>query len=167
MREPSAPPTAVSFADRPKKYYPSIGDGMALSQVTAGIYWKGGLSKSIFGRFRHVGFHKSISADNLVTDSAAGATAFACGKKTYNGAIGILIIIFLARLFLSKVETKAALPAWSSLVQPPTPPLAFFAHENMRAFTEQIAYDYVKTRPIALLGVARGTSVKIAPMGST
>lgn len=29
------------------------------------------------------------SADNSVTDSAAAATAMACGKRTYNGAIGV------------------------------------------------------------------------------
>ena len=36
-----------------------------------------------------LGFHKSYSYDDLVTDSAAGATAFACGIKTFNGALGV------------------------------------------------------------------------------
>lgn len=36
-----------------------------------------------------VGTHRSRSASSLITDSAAGATAFACARKSYNGAIGV------------------------------------------------------------------------------
>lgn len=36
---------------------------------------------------------RTISSDSLVTDSGAGATAYACGYKTYNGAIGGMIFL--------------------------------------------------------------------------
>lgn len=36
-----------------------------------------------------VGSSRTRSASSLVTDSAAGATAFSCGLKTFNGAIGV------------------------------------------------------------------------------
>ncbi|RKO88662.1 alkaline-phosphatase-like protein, partial [Blyttiomyces helicus] len=36
-----------------------------------------------------VGSSRTRSSSSLVTDSAAGATAFSCGVKTYNGAIGV------------------------------------------------------------------------------
>ncbi|KAJ2059088.1 vacuolar alkaline phosphatase [Coemansia sp. S146] len=36
-----------------------------------------------------VGTSRTKSSDSLVTDSAAGATVFSCGKKSYNGAIGV------------------------------------------------------------------------------
>ncbi|CAG8735140.1 1678_t:CDS:2, partial [Racocetra persica] len=36
-----------------------------------------------------VGLSRTRSSNSLVTDSAAGATAFSCVKKTYNGAIGV------------------------------------------------------------------------------
>ncbi|GAA5839130.1 hypothetical protein JCM11251_003684 [Rhodosporidiobolus azoricus] len=36
-----------------------------------------------------VGTSRTRSSNSLITDSAAGATAFSCGIKTYNGAIGI------------------------------------------------------------------------------
>lgn len=36
-----------------------------------------------------VGHVKTYSYDYWVTDSAAAATAYACGEKTYNGAIGV------------------------------------------------------------------------------
>jgi alkaline phosphatase len=37
-----------------------------------------------------IGHSRTRSSSSLVTDSAAGATAFSCGKKSYNGAIAIL-----------------------------------------------------------------------------
>lgn len=36
------------------------------------------------------GTSRTRSSNSLVTDSAAGATAFSCGKKSYNGAISVL-----------------------------------------------------------------------------
>ncbi|PWN30491.1 alkaline phosphatase-like protein [Jaminaea rosea] len=36
-----------------------------------------------------VGSHRSRSSSSLITDSAAGATAFSCGKKSYNGGIAV------------------------------------------------------------------------------
>ncbi|KAF9435646.1 hypothetical protein BGZ76_005811 [Entomortierella beljakovae] len=36
-----------------------------------------------------VGTSRTRASNTLVTDSAAGATAFSCGIKTYNGAIGV------------------------------------------------------------------------------
>lgn len=36
-----------------------------------------------------VGASRTRSSSSLVTDSAAGATAFSCALKTYNGAIGV------------------------------------------------------------------------------
>ncbi|KAK3110586.1 vacuolar alkaline phosphatase, partial [Teratosphaeriaceae sp. CCFEE 6253] len=37
-----------------------------------------------------VGQSRTRSSSSLVTDSAAGATAFSCGAKSYNGAISVL-----------------------------------------------------------------------------
>ncbi|KAI8370801.1 alkaline-phosphatase-like protein [Choanephora cucurbitarum] len=37
----------------------------------------------------HVGHSRTQSSSSFVTDSAAGATAFACAQKSYNGAIGV------------------------------------------------------------------------------
>ena len=37
-----------------------------------------------------IGSSRTRSSSSLVTDSAAGATAFSCGKKSYNGAISVL-----------------------------------------------------------------------------
>ncbi|KAI8378575.1 alkaline-phosphatase-like protein [Blakeslea trispora] len=37
----------------------------------------------------HIGQSRTRSASTLVTDSAAGATAFSCNIKTFNGAVGV------------------------------------------------------------------------------
>lgn len=37
-----------------------------------------------------IGSSRTRSTSSLITDSAAGATAFSCGKKSYNGAISVL-----------------------------------------------------------------------------
>ncbi|PVV04571.1 hypothetical protein BB560_000928 [Smittium megazygosporum] len=47
------------------------------------VSWQSPLDKIL------VGSSRTQSSDSLVTDSAAGATAFACGLKSYNGAIGV------------------------------------------------------------------------------
>src|SRR5882672_2677186 len=64
-----------------------IGDGMGAAQIYAGLTAnKGSLNLE---RCTATGFHKNQSSDSYITDSAAGATAFACGQKTYNGAIAV------------------------------------------------------------------------------
>src|SRR5688572_9596687 len=64
-----------------------IGDGMGPAQIYAGITAnKGSLN---IERCQYVGFHKNQATDQYVTDSGAGATAFACGVQTFNGAIGV------------------------------------------------------------------------------
>lgn len=42
-----------------------------------------------------VGQSRTQSSSSLITDSAAGATAFSCGLKTYNGAIGGKRVFYL------------------------------------------------------------------------
>jgi alkaline phosphatase len=74
-------------AKKPKNVILLIGDGMGLSQITAGMYANG--NKIALERFKNIGLSKTYSGDNLITDSAAGATAFSCGKKTYNKAIAV------------------------------------------------------------------------------
>ena len=64
-----------------------IGDGMGLGQITAGMYANG--NSLNLEKFPVVGLQKTYAYDNLITDSAASATAIACGVKTYNAAIGV------------------------------------------------------------------------------
>ncbi|MEM1324557.1 MAG: alkaline phosphatase [Bacteroidota bacterium] len=139
-----------------KKEYPKnivlmIGDGMGLSQVTAAIY--SSKKKLNLERFPVIGFHKSHSADNLKTDSAAGATAFACGIKTYNGAIGMGTDTMPCFTILEEAEAKGM--ATGMVVTSPithATPAAFVAHEPMRVFFENIAADFLDVEVDFLVG---------------
>lgn len=145
-RQQSVELQPVKFANRPKNIILLIGDGMALSQVSAAIYWIGE-GKTAFEQFSVVGFHKSHSCNDLVTDSAAGATAFSCGQKTTNNAIGVLppdnrpCTTILEDLDHRGYATGMVVSCSASHATP----ASFIAHREIRAFTEEIALDYLKT----------------------
>ena len=136
----------VKLAKQPKNIILLIGDGMAMPQVSAGMYWHGGLEKSVFSLFPYVGYHKSHAHDELVTDSAAGATAFSCGIKTFNGAIGIKPNKKACRTILEDWESvgKSTGIVVSCSATHATP-ASFVAHEDSRAYTENIAVEYLNT----------------------
>ena len=74
-----------------------IGDGMGDSEITAarnfaegaGGYFKGLDAMPITGQYTHYSLDKKTRLPNYVTDSAASASEWATGVKTYNGAIGV------------------------------------------------------------------------------
>ena len=70
----------------PKNIILFIGDGMGLTQVTAGKIAKGKLEME---RCPVTGFVTTWSVDSPVTDSAAAATALSTGEKTSNGSLGV------------------------------------------------------------------------------
>jgi len=59
---------------------------MGVSQVSISVLTN---PNSAFKKFPITGFSITCSADKLKTDSAAGATALACGESTNNGSIGV------------------------------------------------------------------------------
>lgn len=84
--DPETQQTTFLSSERPRNVIFLIGDGMGLAHISAAaIVKKDALA---FDQFRHIGLMKTHST-KLITDSAAGATAMASGKKTYNGAIGL------------------------------------------------------------------------------
>lgn len=144
---------AVTFAPRPKNIILLIGDGMALAQVSAHMYWQG-VGNTVFEQFPVIGFHKSYSCDDLVTDSAAGATAFSCGEKTTNGAVGVLppdnhpCTTILEDLNRRGYATGMVVACTATHATP----ASFIAHRELRAFTEEIALDYLKTNIDCFIG---------------
>ena len=64
-----------------------IGDGMGLAHASAGMYMnQGALTLT---NLKTIGLVRTQSASHFTTDSAASGTAYATGKKTKNGAIGM------------------------------------------------------------------------------
>lgn len=74
-----------------------IGDGMGDSEITlarnyaegAGGYFKGIDVLPFTGQYTHYSLDRETGKPDYVTDSAASATAWASGVKSYNGAIGV------------------------------------------------------------------------------
>ncbi len=128
-----------------------IGDGMGLTQISAGIYANG--NRTEFERFNTVGIHKPYSSDQLITDSAAGATAFACGQKTFNGAIAVDQDTVPLYTILEEAEARGlatGLIATSSLVH--ATPACFIAHNKSRTNYEEIAADFLQTEVDYMVG---------------
>lgn len=127
-----------SEVKKPKNIVLLIGDGMGLSQVSSAIYYKKG--KPSFERFSTIGLSKTSSSSDLVTDSAAGATVFSAGVKTYNGAIGVdkdTIAVPTVVEQLSKEGYSTGIVATSSIQH--ATPAAFYAHVKSRSLYEDIS----------------------------
>jgi len=137
------PEDTISFTEA-KNIVLLIGDGMGLTQITAGMYSNG--NKLHLEAFKHIGLHKTYASNDLVTDSAAGATAFSCGVKTYNGAIGV----DKDGNSVQTIFEEAKLAGWatgmvvtSSITH--ATPACFYAHQKDRAMMEEIAVDLVQS----------------------
>jgi alkaline phosphatase len=131
-----------------------IGDGMGTAQIYAGLTANKG--KLNLERCTSVGFHKTQSSDKYVTDSAAGATAFACGKKTYNGAIAVDDNKAPITTILEIAENQGlatGLIATCSITH--ATPACFIAHQSSRTMDEEIAYDFLRTDIDLFIGGGR------------
>ncbi len=83
--------TAAATAAAPKSVILFIGDGMSTPQrMTANEFSvKSGRGNLAMNQLSQQATTRTCSSSSLVTDSAAAATAIACGEKTFNGAIGV------------------------------------------------------------------------------
>ena len=122
----------------PKNVILLISDGTGLSQISSAFYFKESVPN--YTRFKNIGLIKTSSAEEDVTDSAAGATAFACGVKTYNAAIGVDVekkdVQNIVEIASSK-NIKTGVIATSSITH--ATPACFYAHVFMRGQEEDIA----------------------------
>lgn len=128
-----------------------IGDGMGLAQIYAGLTAnRGDLHLT---QFLNIGFSKTSAADTYITDSAAGATAMATGKKTNNRAIGVDSIgkAWQAIPALIKpLNMVSGLITVGSVTD--ATPAAFYAHQPDRSFEQEIANDFLRSPVQILIG---------------
>ena len=127
---------------------------MGAAQIYAGITAnKGHLN---IERCTHVGFHKNQASNEYVTDSGAGATAFAIGLQTYNGAIGVDSTKKPCVTILETAESNGkatGLVATCSITH--ATPASFIAHQPSRQMVEEIAMDFLKTDIDVFIGGGR------------
>lgn len=128
----------------PKNVILLISDGAGLSQISSAFYFKD--STPNYTRFKNIGLIKTSSAEEDVTDSAAGATAFSCGVKTYNSAIGVDVekkdVQNIVEIVSAK-NIKTGVVATSSITH--ATPACFYAHVFDRGEEEDIALDLTKS----------------------
>lgn len=131
-------------AKKPKNVIMMIGDGMGVAHIYAGYTANGG--HLFLDNFRQIGFSKTQSADNYITDSAAGGTALSTGQKTYNGAIGVNTDTVAIKTVLEMAEGKGlatGLVSTSAITH--ATPASYIAHQGSRGSYEDIAADFLKT----------------------
>ncbi|MBO6586511.1 MAG: alkaline phosphatase [Gracilimonas sp.] len=131
-----------------------IGDGTGLAQITSGQYALVGPDGLLHMQTMPVtGFVKTHSSDNLITDSASGATAYSCGLKTYNGAIAVNPDKQACKTILELAEEmglSTGLIATSSITH--ATPASFASHVESRSMEEEIAVQLLSSGTEVMLG---------------
>jgi len=118
-----------------------IGDGMGDSEITAarnyaegaGGFFKGIDALPLTGQYTHYSLDKKTHKPDYVTDSAASATAWSTGVKTYNGALGVDVNgkANTTILELAKAAGKATGNVSTAEIQDATP-AALISHVTSR-----------------------------------
>lgn len=139
-----------------------IGDGNGLSQISSSVLAnKGQLTLT---QLKNIGLIKTTSTDNFTTDSAAGATAFATGKKTKNRFIGVdsdgKLIQNMTEI-LSEKGFSTGIITTDEIVG--ATPSAFYAHQKDRGMEKEIAQDLTQSK---LTFFAAGGQSKISNLNN-
>lgn len=125
-------------AAKPKNIILLIGDGMGAAQVSTAFFFQEETPNFI--RFPYTGLVLTSAGNAKITDSAAGATAYASGVNTYNGAIGVTLDSVEVPTIVEQVSAKGystGVIATSSITH--ATPAAFYAHTLSRNQHEDIA----------------------------
>ena len=134
----------------PKNIVLFIGDGMGVAHITAGKIARGTLNLE---RFAVTGLVTTHPENELITDSAAAATALATGHKTANRAVSVsadkkpLKTLFE---FARELGKSTGVVVTSSVTH--ATPAAFFAHLEDRRQHADIAEQILKNGPDVLIG---------------
>ncbi|THU39672.1 alkaline phosphatase [Niastella caeni] len=153
--KPYQPTYQHDGADKPvKNILLFIGDGTGLAQLYAGYTANKG-ALNVFN-MRSIGFSKTSSYDNYVTDSAPGSTALASGVKTNNRHVGVDhtgVAIPLLPVFLKTRNIKTGLVTCGDITD--ATPADFYAHQPERDSSVAILRDLKRSGVDMLMGSAK------------
>lgn len=144
----------VTFAQGKAKYvFFFIGDGMGFNQVQgcetyrAAIEGRIGIKPLLFASFPHTAMAVTNSASNGITDSAAGGTALACGKKTKNDRIGTDVDGKTRLESIAEASKKAgkAVGICTSVSIDHATPASFYAHVENRSMFNKIGHQLIES----------------------
>ncbi|MBO9154539.1 alkaline phosphatase [Chitinophaga sp. GCM10012297] len=131
-----------------------IGDGMGLAQIYAG--YTGNFGALNLFRLLNIGFSKTASFSNYITDSAAGGTAMASGKKTHNRSVGVDPVDAPLQSIpdlIAPLGMQSALISSGNITD--ATPGAFYGHNRERSNYAAIAKDFLQS-PVSILIGAGG-----------
>ncbi|KAF7512636.1 hypothetical protein GJ744_000897 [Endocarpon pusillum] len=96
-----------------------------------------------------IGSSRTRSTSSLITDSAAGATAFGCGKKSYNGAIAVLPDHSPCATVLEAAKKAGYMTGLvvTTRITDATP-ACFASHVNHREYEDLIAEQEIGNYPL-------------------
>jgi alkaline phosphatase len=151
-----------------------VPDGMGLAYVTAARIKKSGVDgpSLFFERLARIGYQRTHSANSLVTDSAAAASAWSTGEKFRNGEIaqhGKGGAAPQTILELAKTMGKATGLVVTSTLTHATP-AAFGAHVHHRRCEHEIARQMISVTGVDVLlggGKHKFRSVSADPCGTS
>ncbi|HEX9654784.1 MAG TPA: alkaline phosphatase, partial [bacterium] len=131
-----------------------IGDGMGLSHLTAArVHLLGPDSRLNIERMPVTGLVTTHAVDDLITDSAAGATALASGVKTTNKSIGMDAG---GKIYPTILEAARDAGLSTGLVTTThitdATPAAFASHVRTRAMKSEIALQLLRSQVNVLFG---------------
>jgi len=137
--------------NRPRNIIIFIGDGMGLASISYLI----SIEKQSLNieKFKHIGFSKTYSASNYITDSGAGGTAIATGQKTYNSAVGVNKDTIPVKNLIEIAKEKGlttGIVVTSSVTY--ATPASFVAHIKNRNLDNEIAYSYLNNTVDIFIG---------------
>jgi alkaline phosphatase len=128
-----------------------IGDGMGFGAVTSLLLTED--EPTGFEQAPVIGLHETCSADNYVTDSAAGGTALATGTRTNNGYVGADPDGNQLTSVLRKAQTygmKTGIVVNTTLTE--ATPSAFYAGVTSRKKVFDIAKQFTESQVDVAIG---------------
>ena len=142
-----------AWAQQVKYVFYFIGDGMGVNQINvtetylAALKGKIGFEPITMSSFPVVGMVNTYSATNGVTDSAAGGTALASGKKTKNGAIGVLedLETPCTSIAVWAQRAGAAVGIATNVAITHATPASFYGHQRDRNMYYEMGKDLCKS----------------------
>jgi alkaline phosphatase len=131
-----------------------VSDGMGPTSLSMTRSWRQYVSGLPYNQAlvldkHHIGSSRTRSTSSLVTDSAAGATAFSCGFKSYNGAISVLPDHTPCATVLEAAKRAGymtGLVVTTRLTD--ATPACFASHANRREYEDLIAEQMVGHYPL-------------------
>ena len=138
--------TAAFAESVPKYVFLFIGDGMSTPQrmVAEEFSLKTGGGDLAMNRMPYQSNTRTKSANSIITDSAAAATAIACGCKTGNGMLGVTPdgarLESVAEVAKGKGMKVGII---TSVTINHATPAGFYAHRKRRGLSYQIGLDLV------------------------